>query len=92
MPQFRAVGIVWWRGYRYRAERILSDHVVHRGTALLAKLREIFRRYVSQPAERVIELINPILRGWVNYFAVGTLKPVLFVYPRLAREERPATR
>jgi hypothetical protein len=20
---------------------------------------------------RVIELINPILRGWVNYFAVG---------------------
>jgi len=21
--------------------------------------------------ERVIELINPILRGWVNYFAVG---------------------
>jgi RNA-directed DNA polymerase len=26
---------------------------------------------MSQPAERVIELINPILRGWVNYFAVG---------------------
>jgi RNA-directed DNA polymerase len=40
-------------------------------TALLAKLREIFRRYVSQPVGRVIELINPILRGWVNYFAVG---------------------
>jgi RNA-directed DNA polymerase len=40
-------------------------------TALFAKLREIFRRYSSQPAGRVIELINPILRGWVNYFAVG---------------------
>jgi RNA-directed DNA polymerase len=40
-------------------------------TALFAKLREIFRRYVSQPVARVIELINPILRGWVNYFAVG---------------------
>src|SRR5947207_12241640 len=39
--------------------------------ALFVKLREIFRRYVSQPVERVIELINPILRGWVNYFAVG---------------------
>ena len=26
---------------------------------------------VSQPVGRVIELINPILRGWVNYFAVG---------------------
>jgi len=26
---------------------------------------------MSQPVERVIELINPILRRWVNYFAVG---------------------
>ena len=40
-------------------------------TALFAKLREIFRRYSSQPVGGVIELINPILRGWVNYFAVG---------------------
>jgi len=40
-------------------------------TALLRKLKEIFRRYESQPVERVIELINPILRGWVRYFAVG---------------------
>jgi RNA-directed DNA polymerase len=39
--------------------------------ALFVKLREIFRRFMSQPVERVIELINPILRGWVNYFAVG---------------------
>ena len=40
-------------------------------TVLLSKLREIFRRFLSQPADRVIELINPILRGWVNYFRVG---------------------
>jgi RNA-directed DNA polymerase len=40
-------------------------------TALLRKLKEIFRRYVSQPVGRMIELINPILRGWVHYFAVG---------------------
>lgn len=40
-------------------------------TALLATLREIFRRFTSQPVSRVIEQINPILRGWVNYFAVG---------------------
>ena len=40
-------------------------------TALLRKLKEIFRRYQSQPIARVIALINPILRGWVRYFAVG---------------------
>jgi RNA-directed DNA polymerase len=40
-------------------------------TALLRKLKEVFRRYQSQPVNRVIELINPVLRGWVNYFAVG---------------------
>jgi len=39
-------------------------------TALFAKLREIFRRKVSQPVGKVIEKINPILRGWVNYFQI----------------------
>jgi len=40
-------------------------------TALLRKLKEIFRAFQSQPVGRVVELINPILRGWVNYFAIG---------------------
>jgi RNA-directed DNA polymerase len=40
-------------------------------TALLRKLKEIFRRFRSQGMNRVIELINPILRGWVNYFRIG---------------------
>ena len=40
-------------------------------TALLRAVKEVFRRYRSQPVERVISLINPMLRGWVNYFAVG---------------------
>ena len=40
-------------------------------TALLQKLRDAFRRFRSQPVSRVIEVINPILRGWVTYFAVG---------------------
>ncbi len=65
-------------GFEFR--RILSRKGVWRPhytpklkkrTALLGKLRDMFRRYTSQPVGRVIELINPILRGWVNYFAVG---------------------
>jgi RNA-directed DNA polymerase len=65
-------------GFEYR--RILSrkgkwrpQYVpkLKKRTALLRKLKEIFRSNVSQPVHRVIELINPILRGWVRYFAVG---------------------
>ena len=65
-------------GFEFR--RILSRKGVWRPnyapklkkrTALLAKLRDVFRRFDSQPVGRVIEVINPMLRGWVNYFAVG---------------------
>ncbi len=38
---------------------------------LVRKLKEVFRRHQSESVGRVIELINPILRGWVNYFAFG---------------------
>ena len=40
-------------------------------TALFAKLREVFRQHVSQPVGEGIEEINPILRGWMNYFRIG---------------------
>jgi hypothetical protein len=40
-------------------------------TALLRKLKEIFRSLISQSVTRVIGQINPILRGWVHYFAWG---------------------
>jgi RNA-directed DNA polymerase len=40
-------------------------------TELLRELKQVFRRFRSQPVQQVIEIINPILRGFVNYFAIG---------------------
>jgi RNA-directed DNA polymerase len=60
--RIRSLGGVWRAEYAPKLKK---------RTALLRKLKEIFRRFQSEPAGRVIELINPILRGWVNYFAVG---------------------
>ncbi|WP_088919638.1 group II intron maturase-specific domain-containing protein [Granulosicoccus antarcticus] len=39
--------------------------------SLTQKLKGIFRRFQPQPISRIIGIINPILRGWVNYFRVG---------------------
>ena len=56
-------------------------------TALLQKLREVFQRHQSQPMGRVIAEINPILRGWVNYFRIGNAGRCL-AYVRLWVEKR----
>jgi RNA-directed DNA polymerase len=65
-------------GFDMRRIRTLSGkwgiHITPRmkaRTNLLRNLKDVFRRFVSQPAERVIELINPKLRGWINYFRIG---------------------
>ena len=39
--------------------------------ALLRKLKELFRHFRSQATGGLIKAINPILRGWVQYFAIG---------------------
>ena len=38
---------------------------------VMDKIRDVFKRHESQPLTRVRDLINPILRGWVQYFRIG---------------------
>lgn len=40
-------------------------------TALLRQLKMIVRGHRSRPLQGVIDELNPILRGWVNYVAFG---------------------
>jgi RNA-directed DNA polymerase len=78
MVDLKKGGSFAFLGFEYRRVRSLNKKwrpqyapKLKKRTALFAKLREVFRRSVSQPVGRVIEEINPILRGWVNYFRVG---------------------
>jgi len=56
-------------------------------TALLGKLREMFERRRSQPTGLVVTMINPVLRGWVQYFRVGNSSRCL-TYVKLWVEKR----
>jgi len=60
----------WIRG---RLGRMMVFHPpqMKKRTALLCRLKPIFRRFESQSTQKLVEHINPILRGWVNYFAIG---------------------
>ena len=61
--RLRSIGRQVWRAH-YTPK-------MKKRTALLRKLKEVFRRYQSRPVDRLVELINPVLRGWVTYFAIG---------------------
>jgi RNA-directed DNA polymerase len=43
-------------------------------TELLSKLQDVFQNFQSQPIQGLIEIINPVLRGWVNYFRISHAK------------------
>ena len=69
---FGFLGFEFWR-VRTRAGRWMPLRMpqTKKRTALLRKLKEYFRLFRSQPTRRLISAINPVLRGWVTYFAIG---------------------
>jgi RNA-directed DNA polymerase len=51
--------------------QVLRTPKAKKRTELLGRLKVVFRSLRSQPVQRVIAKINPMIRGWVDYFAHG---------------------
>ncbi len=75
LTQGEAFGFLGFTFLRLRSPRgrwwVQKTPGIKQRTALLRKLGEVFRRWDSRPVGQVIAVINPILRGWVNYFRIG---------------------
>jgi RNA-directed DNA polymerase len=69
---FGFLGFEFWR-VRSHAGRWMPLRLPQRKkrTQLQRKVKYIFRSYRSRPIGEVIAKINPILRGWGNYFGHG---------------------
>ena len=56
---------------------------------VMDKIKDVFKRHESQPLTRVRDIINPILRGWVQYFKIGNSSKVFgYVKDWLTRKIR----
>ena len=38
------------------------------------KMKEVIRRLRNQPQEKLIAALNPIIKGWANYYRIGASK------------------
>jgi hypothetical protein len=94
LTQGEAFGFLGFAFRRLRSPRgrwwVQKTPVLKQRTALLRKLKDVFRRWRSQPMGQVIAVINPILRGWVNYFRGWERGTVLRVREGVGREEGAA--
>ncbi len=69
---FSFLGFDFWRVHSRAGHWMpLYRPRMKKRTALLGQLKVVFRELKSHPVNAVISKINPILRGWVNYFAIG---------------------
>ena len=75
LTQGEAFGFLGFTFLRLRSPRgrwwVQKTPGIKQRTALVRKLKEVFRRWDSRPVGQVVAVINPILRGWVNYFRIG---------------------
>ena len=79
LAKVESFGFLGFDFRRIRSRRgVWRPHYTPKGkkrTELLRKLKEVLRKYQTQPVDRIIKVITPILRGWVNYFRIGYAGP-----------------
>ena len=70
---FDHLGFRWQRviGRRSGKSRPLYTPLPKKRKELTEKITEICRKLRSQPVTKVVNRVNSILRGWVNYFRMG---------------------
>ncbi|MEO6454964.1 MAG: group II intron reverse transcriptase/maturase [Ginsengibacter sp.] len=56
---------------------------------VMDKIKDVFKRHESQPLTRVRDIINPILKGWVQYFKIGNSRQSVWICKRLVDQEDP---
>lgn len=44
--------------------------------AIMEKIRTVIKTHKTVPTERLIHLLNPIIRGWANYYCHGVSKAI----------------
>jgi RNA-directed DNA polymerase len=75
LTQGESFGFLGFEFRRIRSRRgrwmALRTPRAKKRTALLQTLKQVFRSHRSRPVAEVIARINPVLRGWVQYFAFG---------------------
>jgi RNA-directed DNA polymerase len=70
--RFGCLGVDFCRGRRLQGQwRPHETPKLKQRTALLRQRKDIVRRLQSHPVDRVVQRMDPILRGWVNSCAIG---------------------
>jgi hypothetical protein len=86
---FGFLGFDFRRVRSYGVFGVRTSRPSSKRTALLRKLKDVFRRYQSQPVDRMMMLINPVLRVG-ELLCSGAFQRVFQRREGLGRKEDPA--
>lgn len=71
--KFKYLGFGFWKGTEGWKARPHGDSI----TKFKRKLKQLTKRSWSVSMDNRIERLNQVIRGWINYFRIGSMKQVL---------------